>query len=92
LHGNVSSQNNRYWNLIHEVPLHEEISTNLKGIENVRLYRDIIFSISSTKGNLILLFYGVMLDSYRENLIALGGESCRSCRKPGTDSYVPVYK
>jgi hypothetical protein len=35
---------------------------------------------------LILLFYG----AYQENLVALGGESCSSCREPVSDSCVPV--
>lgn len=36
-------------------------------------------------GELILLFYGVMLDWYREGLVALGGNSFSSSRKPGSD-------
>jgi hypothetical protein len=37
-------------------------------------------------------FYGAILDSYRENLVALGGESCSSCWKPGSDSCLSVYQ
>jgi hypothetical protein len=57
-----------------------EFSTYLNGIQSVCVYRNIIFSISFEKGELILLFCGAILDSYRENLEALGGESCSSCR------------
>jgi hypothetical protein len=37
-------------------------------------------------------FYGAILDSYRENRVALGDESYNSCRKPGGDSCVLVYQ
>jgi hypothetical protein len=37
-------------------------------------------------------FCGSILDSYRENLVALGGESCSSCWETGSDSCVPVYQ
>jgi hypothetical protein len=33
-----------------------------------------------------------MLDSYRENLVAIGGESCISSREPGSDSCVQLYQ
>jgi hypothetical protein len=42
------------------------------------IYRDIIFSTSCSINELVLLFYGAILDLYQENLIALGGESCSS--------------
>jgi hypothetical protein len=48
-------------------------------------HRDVIFSTSHYIVKLILLFYGAILDSYRENLVALDGESCSSCREPGSD-------
>jgi len=32
-----------------------------------------------------------MLDSYRGNIVAIGGESCSSCRLPGSSSYVVIY-
>jgi hypothetical protein len=37
-------------------------------------------------------FYGATLDTYRENLIALGGESWNSSREPGSDSCVQLYQ
>jgi hypothetical protein len=36
--------------------------------------------------------YGAILDSYRENIVALGGESCSSSREPGSDSCVQLYQ
>jgi hypothetical protein len=45
LHGNISSQNNRYWSLIHEVPLHDVISAYLNGTEYV-FHSDSSFSTS----------------------------------------------
>jgi hypothetical protein len=44
------------------------------------------------KGKYILFFYGAMLHSYRENSVALDGESRSSCQKQGSDSWVPVYQ
>jgi len=35
---------------------------------------------------LILSFYGAMLDSCREKLVAIGGESCRFSQEPESDS------
>jgi hypothetical protein len=43
-------------------------------------------------GKLILLLYGMILHSYRENLVALGGESCSSSQEPGSDICFPVYQ
>jgi hypothetical protein len=43
-------------------------------------------------GKLILLFYGAILVSYRENLVAFGGESSSSSREPGSDSCVQLYQ
>jgi hypothetical protein len=37
-------------------------------------------------------FYGAILNSYRENLVALRGESCSSSREPGSDSCVQLYE
>jgi hypothetical protein len=54
--------------------------------------RNIIFSTSYNIGELILLFYGAILDSYQETLVALGGESCSSCQEPGSGSCVLVYQ
>jgi hypothetical protein len=51
--------------------------------------RYIIFSTSSKNSNLIL--FGAIFDSYRKNLIALGDESCSSCRKPRSGICIPVY-
>jgi hypothetical protein len=31
---------------------------------------------------------GAMLESYRENFVALGGESCSSNREPASDSCI----
>jgi hypothetical protein len=36
-------------------------------------------------------FCGAILYSCRENLVALGGESCSSSREPGSDSCVQLY-
>jgi hypothetical protein len=38
------------------------------------VHRDIIFSTYFNS-----FFYGSILDSYRDNLIVLGGQSCSSC-------------
>jgi hypothetical protein len=35
-------------------------------------------------------FYGAILDSYRERRVAFGGESCGSCREPGSQSVSTV--
>jgi hypothetical protein len=37
-------------------------------------------------------FCGTILDPYRENLVALGGESCSSSRETGSDSCVQLYQ
>jgi hypothetical protein len=37
-------------------------------------------------------FYEDVLDSYRENPAALGGESCTFSRDPGSDSCVQLYQ
>jgi hypothetical protein len=55
-------------------------------------HRDIIFSTFYNIGSLILLFYGAILDSYRENLVELGGESYSCCREPGSDICVQLYQ
>jgi hypothetical protein len=36
-------------------------------------------------------FYEAILDSCRKNLVALGGESCSSCRQPGRGSRVAIH-
>jgi hypothetical protein len=33
-----------------------------------------------------------VLDLYRQNLLVLGGKSCSSCREPGSDICILVYK
>jgi hypothetical protein len=40
----------------------------------------------------LFCFYGAMLDSYWENLVALGSESCSSCWESGSDSCVQLYQ
>jgi hypothetical protein len=37
-------------------------------------------------------FYGATVHSYRENLIALGGELCSFSREPASDSCVQLYQ
>jgi hypothetical protein len=52
-------------------------------------------SFSAPFFTLVSLFhcrYGATFDSYQENLVELGGESCSSCRKSGSDSCLPVYR
>jgi hypothetical protein len=41
---------------------------------------------------LILLFYGTVIDLYRENPVALGGKSFSSSPEPGSVSCVQVYQ
>jgi hypothetical protein len=36
-------------------------------------------------------FYGVILGLYHENLLATGGELCRSCQEPASDSCAEIY-
>jgi hypothetical protein len=43
-------------------------------------------------GKLILFFYGPILDSYRENLVALGSELCSFSREPGSDNCIQLYQ
>jgi hypothetical protein len=52
----------------------------------------IIFSTSYNIGKLIYSLYGAILDSYQENLVVFGSESCRSCQEPGNDSCNAVYQ
>jgi hypothetical protein len=53
---------------------------------------------SDTDGNcyntdkLISLLSGAMLDLYRENLVALRGESCSSNWETGSDNCVQLYQ
>jgi hypothetical protein len=55
-------------------------------------HRDIIFKTFFKIGKSILLFYGTILDSYLENLVGLGCESCSSGRESGSNSCVPVFQ
>jgi hypothetical protein len=41
---------------------------------------------------IVVFFYGAVLHSYRNNSMALGGESCSSSRKPVSDSCVQLYQ
>jgi hypothetical protein len=43
-------------------------------------------------GELILLFYGAILDWYQKSLVVLSSESRSSSRGPGSDSYVQLYQ
>jgi hypothetical protein len=43
-------------------------------------------------GKFILFFYGTILDSYRENLVALGDEPFSSIRAPISDSCIQLYQ
>jgi hypothetical protein len=66
----------------------ETVNLNMfKWIENVCMYRDTIFSTSYNVGELSL-FIAAVLESHRERLIVLGGESYNSCREPASDSCV----
>jgi hypothetical protein len=47
---------------------------------------------SKKKVSLFYCFCGDILDFYRENLVALCGESCSSSREPGSDSCVQLYQ
>jgi hypothetical protein len=44
------------------------------------------------KGKLILFFYVAILDSYRENLAALGSRSYSSRWEAGSDSWLQIYQ
>jgi hypothetical protein len=75
LHGHVSTQNNWYWSLIHKGPLHDVISAYLNGIERVwPHFQHILVSW-------FCCFYGAVLESCQESLVALGGELRISCQE-----------
>lgn len=61
--------------------------TYLNGRGCVYLFRDSVFNTSYNTGMLILLFYGIILESYPKNL-GLGSEWSSSCRDPGNASRV----
>jgi hypothetical protein len=66
------------------------MSGYLNGIESVCIYRVIIFSTWYKIGKFVLFIYGVIFYSHLENLLALGGVSCSSCREPTSDRCAEV--